>query len=65
VISGIFTHVEEKGWFSGRNPANFVKLREMERRPVCALSFQELKDSLSNAPVGAPVHGAVRLAQKA
>jgi integrase/recombinase XerC len=47
VISGIFTFAEEKGWFSGRNPAYFVRLPEMERvRPVYALSFDELKQLL-------------------
>lgn len=48
VISGIFTHAEEKGWLSGRNPAYFVNLPEMERRPARALSFEELKTLLQS-----------------
>ncbi len=41
--SAIFTHAEKKGWFSGRNPAHFVELPEMTRRPVRALTFEELQ----------------------
>lgn len=47
VISAIFTHAEEKDWFTGKNPARFVKLPEMERRPARALSFDELKKLLA------------------
>lgn len=53
-VSAIFTHAEEKGWFSGRNPAHFVHLPEMERvRPVRALSFEELKSLLQMLKPGA------------
>jgi len=45
-VSAIFTHAEKKGWFSGRNPAHFVELPEMVRRPARALTFEELQDLL-------------------
>jgi len=45
-VSAIFTHAEKKGWFSGRNPARFVELPEMTRRPARALSFEELQNLL-------------------
>lgn len=46
-VSAIFTFAEEINWFSGRNPAKFVRLPEMTRRPVRVLSFEELKALLS------------------
>ncbi len=43
-VSAIFTHAERQGWFTGRNPARFVKLPEMTRtRLPVALSFDQLK----------------------
>jgi len=46
-VSAIFTFAEKIRWFSGRNPAKFVRLPEMTRRPVRVLSFDELKVLLS------------------
>ncbi|HTA41271.1 MAG TPA: tyrosine-type recombinase/integrase [Bryobacteraceae bacterium] len=37
-----YTHAEQEGWFSGPNPAKFVKLPEMERSTPHALSFQQV-----------------------
>ena len=46
-VSAIFTHAERQ-WFTGRNPARFVKLPEMTRtRLPVALSFDQLKALLS------------------
>jgi len=45
--SAIFTFAEEIRWFSGRNPAKFVKLPEMTRKEVRVLSFDELKALLA------------------
>lgn len=41
-ISAIFTHAESKDWFMGRNPAKRVKLPEMQRRELHALTFAQV-----------------------
>lgn len=41
-ISGIFTHADSKDWFTGRNPAKRVKLPEMERKDLHALTFDQV-----------------------
>jgi integrase len=46
-VSAIFTHAEKKGWYTGRNPAHFVKLPEMTRRPARALTFAEVETLLA------------------
>jgi integrase len=46
-VSAIFTHAEKKGWYTGRNPAHFVKLPEMTRRPARALTFAEVESLLA------------------
>lgn len=46
-VSAIFTFAEEIRWFSGRNPAKFVKLPEMTRKDVRVLTFDELKALLA------------------
>lgn len=43
VVSAVFTYAAEMQWFSGRNPAEFVRLPEMEHRTPQALSFEQLK----------------------
>lgn len=47
-VSAIFTHAEKKGWYTGRNPAHFVKLPEMTRRIPRALTFVELERLLAD-----------------
>lgn len=49
-VSAIFQFAEEIRWFSGRNPARFVRLPELTRRPVRVLSFDELKTLLAGLP---------------
>jgi len=39
--SAIFTHAQQEDWFSGPNPAKFVKLPEMKRATGHALSFEQ------------------------
>ncbi len=46
-VSAIYTFAEEIRWFSGRNPAKFVRLPEMTRKAVRVLSFDELKALLA------------------
>ena len=47
VISAIYTHAQEEDWFSGKNPAQGVKLPEMVRATPHALSFDQLSGLLS------------------
>ena len=42
VASAIFTHAEQEGCFTGPNPAKLVKLPEMVRATLHALSFQQV-----------------------
>jgi integrase len=46
VISAIYTHALEEDWFSGRNPAQGVRLPEMVRATPHALSFDQLSNLL-------------------
>jgi integrase len=50
VASAIFTHAEQEGWFSGPNPAKFIKLPEMVRATPHALSFQQVVGLLQLLP---------------
>ena len=50
VASAIFTHAQQEGWFSGTNPAKFVKLPEMERATPHALSLQQVVALLQQLP---------------
>jgi integrase len=50
VVSAIYTHAEQEGWFSGTNPAKFVKLPEMVRATPHALSFQQVVNLLRLLP---------------
>jgi len=50
-VSAIFTHAEKKGWYTGRNPAHFVKLPEMTRRTARALTFEEVTALLAGLKV--------------
>ena len=49
-VSAIYTHAEQEGWFSGPNPAKFVKLPEMVRATPHALSFEQLAKLLETLP---------------
>jgi integrase len=50
VVSAIYTHAQQEGWFSGPNPATFVKLPEMVRATPHALSLQQVVDLLQLLP---------------
>ena len=50
VASAIYTHARQEGWFSGPNPAKFVKLPEMTRATPHALSFQQVAILLPRLP---------------
>jgi integrase len=50
VISAIYTHAIEEDWFSGRNPAQGVRLPEMVRATGHALSFDQLSSLLPVLP---------------
>ena len=50
VVSAIYTHAQQEGWFNGTNPAKFVKLPEMERATPHALSFQQVVALLPQLP---------------
>lgn len=50
VASAIYTHAEQEGWYSGTNPAKFVKLPEMVRATPHALSFDQLAKLLEILP---------------
>jgi integrase len=50
VASAIFTHAQKEGWFSERNPVQFVELPEMVRATPHALSFQQIADLLPILP---------------
>jgi hypothetical protein len=50
VVSAIYTHAQQEGWFSGQNPSKFVKLPEMVRATPHALSFEQLAALLTILP---------------
>src|SRR5271156_6330430 len=50
VASAIYTHAEQEGWFTGPNPAKFVKLPEMTRATPHALCFQQVTSLLPLLP---------------
>jgi integrase len=50
VVSAIYTHAQQEGWFNGPNPAKSVKLPEMMRSTPHALSFQQVADLLVLLP---------------
>ena len=50
VVSAIYTHAEQEGWFSGPNPAKFVKLPEMVRAAPHALSLEQFAELLAVLP---------------
>ena len=50
VASAVYTHAEQEGWFTGPNPAKFVKLPEMKRATPHALRFQQVISLLPLLP---------------
>jgi integrase len=50
VVSAIYTHAEQSGYFTGTNPAKFVKLPEMERATPHALSYEQVISLLPLLP---------------
>jgi integrase len=50
VVSAIFTHAEKEGWFTGPNPARFVKLPEMKRSTPHALTLTQVAELLQLLP---------------
>lgn len=50
VASAVYTHAEQEGWFTGPNPAKFVKLPEMMRATPHALCFQQVISLLPLLP---------------
>jgi integrase len=48
VVSALFSHARAHEWYTGENPAENVKLPEMERREAHALTFEQLKSVLQS-----------------
>jgi integrase len=46
-VGGIFTYAKEKGWYSGENPAEHIRLPEMRRREKHSLVFETARSLLA------------------